>query len=332
MSRFNSVNPATGEVLAELEVTSADTLDAAVRRAQVAQPAWAARSGTERGRILHAASRLLREELEGLAVLECQDTGKPITEARTVDVPSAADALEYYAGVAPTLHGHHHALASAFAYTRREPLGVCAGIGAWNYPLQIACWKAAPALACGNAMIFKPSELTPLTAVRLEALLLRAGLPPGLFQVVQGGASVGAALAEHPGIAKVSLTGSVPTGKGVMAAAAQTLKHVTLELGGKSPLVIFDDADLEGAVRAAMLANFFTQGEICSNGTRVFVASSLEDAFLDVLVPRVRRLRLGDPRAADTQVGALVSDAHLARVRGYIASGKEEGARLVCGG
>jgi betaine-aldehyde dehydrogenase len=187
------------------------------------------------------------------------------------DVLSGADALEYYAGLAASLHGQHFDLGTSFVYTRREPLGVVAGIGAWNYPLQIACWKAAPALACGNAMVFKPAELTPLTAGELARTLTEAGLPEGVFNVVQGPASTGQLLTRHPHIAKVSLTGEVETGRQVMADAAATLKHVTMELGGKSPLVIFADSDLDQAVSAAMLANFYTQGEVCSNGTRVFV-------------------------------------------------------------
>ena len=177
----------------------------------------------------------------------------------------------------------------AFAYTRREPLGICVGIGAWNYPIQIACWKSAPALACGNAMIFKPAELTPLTATVLAEIYTEAGLPPGVFNVIQGDARAGQLLVKHPAVAKVSLTGEVGTGKRVMADAAGTLKHVTMELGGKSPLIIFDDADLENAVAAAMMGNFYTQGEVCTNGTRVFVHESIHDAFLEQLAARTRQ-------------------------------------------
>jgi len=243
-------------------------------------------TGTERSRILHRAVAILRERNDELARLEVQDTGKPIAEAIGVDVASGADCIEFFAAAAATLHGEYHDLGGAFVYTRREPLGVCAAIGAWNYPIQIACWKSAPALAAGNAMVFKPSELTPLTAMELAAVYAEAGLPPGVFNVVQGDGRVGAALAEHAGIAKISLTGSVPTGVRVMAAAAPTLKAVTLELGGKSPLVVFDDADLDHAVSAALLANFYTQGEICSNGTRVFVHRDVHDRFVEALRSR----------------------------------------------
>jgi len=293
---------------------------------------WSRMSGTERGRVLNKAQRILRDRNRDLAVLEVLDTGKPIQEAEAVDVISGADCVEYYAGLAASLHGEHMDLGGDFFYTRREPLGICAGIGAWNYPIQIACWKSAPALACGNAMIFKPAELTPLTALKLAEIYTEAGLPDGCFNVVQGFAETGQAMTRHPGIAKVSLTGEVGTGKKVMADAAQTLKHVTLELGGKSPLVVFDDADLEDAVNASMLANFYTQGEICSNGTRVFVQEGLHDAFLARLVEKTRSLKLGDPLDPATQVGALISKEHCEKVLGYIDLGRKEGAQVAVGG
>jgi betaine-aldehyde dehydrogenase len=209
---------------------------------------------------------------------------------------------------------------------------VVAGIGAWNYPLQIACWKTAPALACGNAMIFKPAELTPLTAVKLAEVLEQAGLPPGVFQVVQGMADTGRLLTRHPQIRKVSLTGEVATGKAVMADAASTLKSVTLELGGKSPLILFEDAQLDNAVSGALLGNFYSAGEVCSNGTRVFVHKRIRAAFMQRLLARAGRLRVGDPMDPQTQVGALISEAHMHKVLGYIARGRAEGARLILGG
>jgi betaine-aldehyde dehydrogenase len=288
--------------------------------------------GTARGRVLNEAQRILRARNRELAELEVLDCGKPIQEAEVVDVLSGADCLEYYAGLAASLHGEHVDLGGDFFYTRREPLGVCAGIGAWNYPIQIACWKSAPALACGNAMIFKPAELTPLSALKLAEIYTEAGLPDGVFNVVQGFAATGQALTRHPGIAKVSLTGEVGTGKKVMADAAQTLKHVTLELGGKSPLIVFDDADLEQAVNGALLANFYTQGEVCSNGTRVFVQEKLHDAFLARLVEKTKSLKIGDPLDPATQVGALISKEHCEKVLGYIERGRSEGATLAVGG
>jgi betaine-aldehyde dehydrogenase len=330
---FKTINPATGEVLATIKVAGPAEIDAAVERARKAQRAWAARSGAERGRVLRRAADILRSRNAELAQLETRDTGKPIQETSVVDVASGAECFEYFAGVAATISGEHLDLGpQAFGYTRREPLGVVAGIGAWNYPLQIACWKSAPALACGNAIIFKPADLTPLTAVKLQEVLSEAGLPEGLFQVAQGYADTGRLLSRHPGIHKVSVTGSVGTGRAVMADAAPTLKHITLELGGKSPLIICDDAKLDNAVSGALLANFYSAGEVCSNGTRVFVHRRVKAAFIEKLRARVSAMRIGNPLDALTQVGSLISENHMEKVLGYIARGKAEGARLVVGG
>ena len=330
---FTTLNPATGEVLATIKVSGAAEIDAAVETAHAAQHAWAARTGAERGRILRRAAEILRSRNAELAELETRDTGKPIQETSVVDVASGAECFEYFAGLAATISGEHLDLGpQAFGYTRREPLGVVAGIGAWNYPLQIACWKSAPALACGNAIIFKPADLTPLTATRLQEVLREAGLPEGLFQVAQGFAETGRLLSRHPRIQKVSVTGSVGTGKAVMADAAATLKHVTLELGGKSPLIICDDARLDNAVSGALLANFYSAGEVCSNGTRVFVHRSVKAAFVDKLKARVSAMRIGNPLDPQTQVGSLISESHMEKVLGYIARGKAEGARVVIGG
>jgi betaine-aldehyde dehydrogenase len=331
--RFASINPATGEVLGYVTAAGSAEIDAAVRAARRGQAVWAARTGVERARVLRRAADLLRSRNEELAELETRDTGKPIQETRVVDVISGADCLEYFAGLAQSLSGEHVDLGpAAFGYTRREPLGVVAGIGAWNYPLQIACWKAAPALACGNAMIFKPAELTPFTAVKLEEIFLEAGVPPGVFQVVQGFADTGRLLTRHPDIRKVSLTGEVGTGKAVMSDAAQTLKNVTLELGGKSPLIIFDDAKLDNAVSGALLANFYSSGQVCSNGTRVFVHRSVKAVFLERLVKRVNAMRIGDPLDPATQVGPLVSEQHMHKVLSYLERGRAEGARVLTGG
>ena len=330
---IRTINPANGELLAELTVDGPKEVDSAVSRAIEGQRVWGRMTGTERGRILRRTADILRARNTELARLETQDTGKPIQETQVVDVQSGADCLEYYAGVAATIAGEHIDLGpSAFGYTRREPLGVVAGIGAWNYPIQIACWKSAPALACGNAMIFKPAELTPLTALELAKAYAQAGLPDGVFQVVQGYADTGRLLSSHPDIRKISLTGAVTTGKAVMADAASTLKYVTLELGGKSPLIVFEDAKLDNAVSAALLANFYSAGEVCSNGTRVFVHQRLKAAFLEKLSARVAAMRLGDPMDPDTQIGALISEAHMHKVLGYIERGQAEGAKLLCGG
>jgi len=331
--RFASFNPATGEVLGYVTVAGAAEVNAAVRAAQRGQVKWAAMTGAERARILRRTAEILRSRNRELAELESRDTGKPIQETLVVDVMSGADCLEYFAALAQSLSGEHIDLGTqAFGYTRREPLGIVAGIGAWNYPLQIACWKAAPALACGNAMIFKPAELTPFTAVKLKEIFLEAGLPPGVFHVVQGFADTGRLLTRHPDIRKVSLTGEVGTGKAVMADAANTLKNVTLELGGKSPLIVFEDAKLDNAVSGALLANFYSSGQVCSNATRVFAHSSIKAAFLERLVKRVSAMRVGDPMDPATQVGALVSEQHMQKVLSYIDRGRAEGARLLIGG
>jgi betaine-aldehyde dehydrogenase len=330
---FVSTNPATGETLAEIEIAGADEIERAVVAAKRGQRAWAAMTGLERGRVMKRAVDILRSRNAELARLETLDTGKPIQETSVVDVVSGADCLEYFAGLAGGLSGEHIDLGpTAMGYTRREPLGVVAGIGAWNYPIQIACWKAAPALACGNAMIFKPAELTPLSAPKLAEIFTEAGLPDGVFNVVQGLADTGRLLTRHPGIAKVSLTGEVSTGKAVMADAAPTLKHITLELGGKSPLIVFEDADLDDAVSGALLANFYSAGEVCSNGTRVFVHDSIKAKFLDKLVTRVERMTIGDPLDPKTQVGALISEEHMNKVLFYIERGRKEGAKILAGG
>ena len=330
--RFQNVDPARGTVIGVLHDAVAADVDAAVVAAQRGFEVWSAMTATERGRILQRAAQLLRSRNDELAALEVGDTGKPLQEALVVDVHSGADCIEYFAGAAATLAGSQYPLKNAFAYTRREPLGVCVGIGAWNYPLQIACWKSAPALAAGNAMIFKPSEMTPSTALKLAEIYLQAGVPPGVFNVLQGRGNTGALLAAHDGVAKVSVTGSVGTGKKVMQTAAGTLKRVTMELGGKSPLLVFDDADIEQAVAGAMMGNFYTQGEVCTNCTRVFVQRGVAGRFLARLQQRTALLRIGDPMDPQTEVGALISRAHCDKVMDYIDSGVQAGAVLAAGG
>lgn len=324
--------PYTGAVIATLREASVAQVAQATACAAAAQPAWAALRPVERARVLMRAAQIIRARGEELARLETLDTGKPIQETRVADWPSGADALEYFAGLAPSVTGQSIPLGGDFVYTIREALGVCAGIGAWNYPSQIACWKAAPALAMGNAMVFKPSEETPLGALKLAEIFTEAGLPPGIFNVVQGRGAVGAALVTDPLVAKVSLTGSVATGQKVYAAAAAGMRHVTMELGGKSPLIVFDDASLEDAVGAAILANFYSSGQICSNGTRVFVQQGILPAFLERLSARLASVKTGDPLDEATQHGPIVSPAQAGKIREAIARGQAEGARLVCGG
>jgi betaine-aldehyde dehydrogenase len=331
---FDTLDPATGETLATVQQASAADVDRAVQAAREGQIEWAALTAMQRSRILRRAVELLRERNDELAALETRDTGKPIAETRAVDIVTGADVIEYYAGLATAIEGQQIPLRpSSFVYTRREPLGVCAGIGAWNYPIQIACWKSAPALAAGNAMIFKPSEITPLSALKLAEIYTEAGLPAGVFNVVQGDGRVGAMLAAHPDIEKISFTGGVETGKKVMSlAGASSLKEVTMELGGKSPLLVFDDANLERAADIAMSANFFSAGQVCTNGTRVFVQRSVMERFETLVLERVKRIRVGAPDDPHTNFGPLVSAAQLQKVLGYIESGVQEGARLIAGG
>lgn len=330
---FTTYNPATGTPLAILGQASQSDLNDAVESAKRGFKVWSAMSATERSRILLKAVELLRARNDELAMLEVQDTGKPLQEAIEVDIVTGADVIEYYAGLAPALQREQQPLSSSqFFYTRLEPLGICAGIGAWNYPIQIAMWKSAPALAAGNAMIFKPSEETPMTALKLAEIFTEAGLPDGVFNIVQGDYHVGQMLTAHPDIAKVSFTGECGTGKAVMADSANTLKSVTMELGGKSPLIIFEDTRLDDAVSAAMVANFYTQGEVCTNGTRVFVHESLYDDFISQLKRRTEKLIIGDPTDINTQVGALISTDHLDKVMSAIGDAKQSSATLLTGG
>ncbi len=326
------IYPATGKAIARLHAATPAVIEAALSAAETAQKQWAAMSGTERGRILRRAADIMRARNRELSQLETMDTGKPLQETLVADATSGADALEYFGGLAATLTGEHIPLGQDWAYTIREPLGVCVGIGAWNYPTQIACWKGAPALACGNAMIFKPSETTPLSALKVAEILVEAGLPAGLYNVVQGLGDVGAALVGDARVAKVSLTGSVPTGRKVYAAAAEGIRHVTMELGGKSPMVIFEDADIEDAVGGAILGNFYSSGQVCSNGTRVFVQRPILEKFLERLTARLASAVIGDPMDEATNFGPLVSQRQIEIVQGFIEKGKAEGARLVTGG
>jgi betaine-aldehyde dehydrogenase len=323
-SVIESIFPATGEVIARLHAATPAIVERAIASAKRAQKEWAAMSPMARGRILKRAADIMRERNDALSTLETLDTGKPIQETIVADPTSGADAFEFFGGIAPSaLNGDYIPLGGDFAYTKRVPLGVCVGIGAWNYPQQIACWKAAPALVAGNAMVFKPSENTPLGALKIAEILIEAGLPKGLFNVIQGDRDTGPLLVNHPDVAKVSLTGSVPTGRKVAAAAAGHLKHVTMELGGKSPLIVFDDADIESAV---------STGQVCSNGTRVFVQKKAKDRFLENLKRRTEAMILGDPLDYATHLGPLVSKAQQEKVLSYIEKGKAEGATLVTGG
>ena len=330
---FESINPANGQVIALIDQASESDVEAAIKSAEKGFAVWSKMTAVERGRILLKAVSILRERNNELAALEVADCGKPLQEANCVDIHSGADVIEYYAGIAPGLQGAQQDLnSSTFYISKREPLGVCAGIGAWNYPIQIACWKSAACLAAGNSMVFKPSEETPLSVLKLAEIYTEAGMPPGVFNVVQGDYRVGQYLTRHPRVAKISFTGESGTGKKIMADAAGSLKEVTLELGGKSPLIIFNDADIDNAISGALLANFYTQGEVCTNGTRVFVQSGIYDKFIEKVCQRSKKIKLGDPMDLDTQMGALISSKHLDKVMDYIDKAKKSGARLVLGG
>lgn len=330
---IESIYPATGEVIARLHAATPAIIEKAIQSASQAQKEWASWSPTARGRVLKKAAEIIRARNRELSELETLDTGKPIQETIVADPTSGADSFEFFGGIIATaMNGSQIPLGGDWAYTKRVPLGVVVGIGAWNYPQQIACWKGAPALAAGNAMVFKPSEVTPLGALKIAEILIKAGLPKGVYNVIQGDRDTGPLLVSHPDVAKVSLTGSVPTGRKVAGAAASQLKHVTMELGGKSPLIVFDDADLESAISGAMLGNFYSTGQVCSNGTRVFVHKALKQRFLTRLKERTEAILIGDPQDEATQMGPMVSLAQREKVLSYIDKGKAEGATLITGG
>ena len=329
---FEKRYPATGEVIGSVELATPEMLDECVAMAAAAQKEWAKRSVQERGQILIKCAHALMEANEELSRLEVLDVGKVYSEAVSADVPSGPDALEFFGAAIMTYTGTQHQWPGGFGYTRRIPLGVCAGVGAWNYPTQIALWKSAPALAMGNAFILKPSEMTPLVAIRIVEIMEEAGLPKGLLNILQGDYTIGSALCTHPGIAKVSLTGGVETGKKIMAQSAESLKRVTLELGGKAPLVIFDDCDLDKAAQTALDANFYTAGEVCSNATRVFVQRGIADQLMAKMKALTEAMTVGDPMSDDVNMGAMISEPHLNKVLGYVQKGIEEGAELVTGG
>ena len=329
---FPNLNPANLKTLCQVEEAGQTEIDKAAESAVEGQAVWARISPAKRLTIMQRAASILRDQHKAIAKIESIDCGKPISESLSFDVFSAADTLDYFASLSISQKGSLHSFDNSFSYTKNIPLGVIGAIGAWNYPLQIASWKAAPALASGNAVVYKPSQLTPLTANILAQIFMEAGLPPGVFNVVHGAEKTGQMLTTHPLIAKISVTGSVATGKKVMQNASQFLKPCTLELGGKSPILVFADCDLHQAVSGVMMGNFYTQGEICSNGTRVFVERKIHNAFVSLLKERTEKLVLGCPMEASTQVGALISKAHAASVIKAIKKGVQDGAKLLTGG
>jgi len=332
---FETVDPATEQVIAHVAEADAPDIDAAVSAARTAlQGEWGHMRAAERGQALLRLAELIRKNQDALAELESLDSGKPVSAIRRQDLPAVLDTLTYYAGWADKINGQViPARPDALTYTVREPVGVVAAIIPWNFPLMIGMWKLAPALACGCTVVLKPAELTPLTALRIGELALAAGFPPGVLNVVPGfGKAAGAALVEHPDVDKITFTGSPAVGRQILRGAAGNLKRVTLELGGKSANIIFPDADLEAAVKAAASGIFFNTGQVCSAGSRILAHADIYDEVIERLVARAKAIRVGDPRDAGTSMGPLVSQVQMKRVLDYIEIGKQEGARLATGG
>jgi acyl-CoA reductase-like NAD-dependent aldehyde dehydrogenase len=333
---FNTINPATGERLATVAEAGPDDVDAAVSAARKAyEGPWRKLRPSERARLLWRLADAVNAHEEELAQLETLDNGKPVRESK-IDIRGVAEHFRYHAGWCSKLQGATIPVSlpgTYLNYTVREPVGVVGAIVPWNFPLLIATWKLAPALACGNTVVLKPAHETPLTALRLGELAMEVGFPPGVVNVVPGpGSSAGAALAAHPGVDKVAFTGSTEVGREIIRASAGNLKRVSLELGGKSPNIVFADADLPAAVKGAFNAIFFNQGQMCSAGSRLFVARSIYDEFLNQLSEQASKIRQGPGLDPDTQMGPLISAVQLQRVQGFIETGRREGAVLRAGG
>ena len=334
---FDTVNPATGEVLTQIAEASNQDVDRAVEFARRAfhdgSGPWRKMSASERGRLIWKLADLVEKNIDELAELETLDNGKPIFESRYVDMPMVADVLRYYAGLATKIHGETvNTNETAFTYTLREPVGVVGMIVPWNFPLLLASWKLGPALACGNTIVLKPAEQTPLTTLRFGELAIEAGLPAGVLNIVTGGPSTGQAIVQHRGIDKIAFTGSTSVGKEIMRSAADTLKRVTLELGGKSPNIVCADSDLDGAVKGAINGIFYGKGEVCNAGSRLFIENKVRDEFTEKLVGRAKKMQPADPLDPKTRMGAIVSQEQMQTVLRYIETGKKEGATLVAGG
>jgi len=332
---YDSVNPATGGAAARVADGDASDVDRAVKAARAAfdDGPWATMHPADRGRLITKLARLVQENAQQLAEIDAIDAGKPVTNSLRVDIPAAVDCFEYYAGWADKIHGETVPVRGPmFTYILRQPVGVVGQIIPWNFPVMMAAWKLAPALATGNTVVLKPAEQSPLSALRLGELCLEAGLPPGVVNIVTGFGETGAALVEHPEVDKIAFTGSPEVGRIIMRASAGSLKKVSLELGGKSPNIVLADADMEAAVRGASAGVFFNQGEVCSAGSRILVENKIYDNFMDALDKRSRSIRVGDPLDPETYMGPVVSEEQFERVMSYIDIGKGEGAKLVTGG
>ena len=332
---FETRNPATDELITTVAEAGVEDVDRAVRAAHAAlEGPWAKMKPIDRSRVLWKLGDLVLEHADELARLETLDNGKPIFESRYVDIDMVARCFHYFSGWSTKLSGDTTPVNPAlFTYTLREPVGVVGAIIPWNFPMIMVGWKAAPALAAGNTMVLKPAELTPLTAIRIAELALEAGVPPGVFNVLPGkGRIAGEALVKHPGVAKLSFTGSTEVGQHLMRTAADSLKKLTLELGGKSPNIVFADADLDAALKGATLGIFYGKGEVCAAGSRLFVEKPVHDEFVAKLAERAKKMAPGDPLDPKTRLGSLVSKAQMEKVLGYVESGVKEGAQLVAGG
>ena len=333
---FDTINPATEEVITCIAEGDRADIDLAVTAARKAfeDGPWKKTDARDRGRILFEIANLIEKNKDELALLETLDNGKPISETMNADLPLVIDCLLYYAGWADKIHGETIPVRGEFFnYTLREPVGVVGQIIPWNFPLLMAAWKIAPALACGNTVVLKPAEQTPLTALRLGEICKEAGLPDGVLNIVPGyGPTAGAALAAHMDVDKIAFTGEYTTGRIIMQAASKNLKRISLELGGKSPNIVFADSDIDSAVNGAMTGIFFNQGEVCCAGSRLFLEKSIHDEFVEKLSDKASSLRVGDPEDAGTQMGAQVSKEQFDKILGYIDIGKQEGAKLVTGG
>ena len=333
---FATTNPATGEVLANVAEAGEDDVARAVESARAAleSKAWRRTDAHKRSRLLWRLADLIERDAQLIAETETRDNGKPIFESRHVDVPSVVENFRYFAGLADKIQGETIPVKGPFLnYTLREPVGIVGCVVPWNFPLSLATWKVAPALACGNAVVLKPAMETPLTALLLGELAAEADFPPGILNVVPGrGTRAGAALVRHPDVDAIAFTGSTEVGRTIMREAAETLKKVSLELGGKSPNIVFADANLQGAVRGANTGIFYGKGEVCAAGSRILVQESVYGEFLEGLAARARTMAVGDPMGPKTRMGAIVSRKQRDVVLGYIESGKADGARLVAGG
>ncbi|BBU41095.1 aldehyde dehydrogenase family protein [Aeribacillus sp. FSL K6-1121] len=333
---FESVNPGSGEVHAIVAEAGADDVNRAVRAARKAFESgpWTKMTPSDRGRLLYKAAQKMWEKADFLAEVESQDNGLPISDTKSIAIPATIDVLEFYAGLANKVQGE--TLASPnnrFNYTLREPLGVIGAIVPWNFPLMLTMWKLAPALAAGNTIVIKPAEQTPVSILELVKLFQEVGIPDGVINVVTGfGETAGQALASHPDVDKIAFTGSTKTGQLIMQAASKNLKPVSLELGGKSPNIVFDDASLEKAVNMSAFGIYFAQGQVCAAGSRLFVQESIYDKFMDLFIKKANSIRVGNPLDQSTEMGPQISEEHLKKIEHYVAVGLDEGARLTIGG